>query len=139
MTTRIRSIEGLRVWDSRARPTVEAVVTLEGGAVGRAIAPAGASRGSHEAVDLRDGGPRFGGLDVRAALANVNGEIARALIGWDAADQAGVDNALIALDGALQKSRLGETRPSRCRWRCFTPPPLRRPRRSGAISRAPPT
>ena len=71
--TAIALVRGRRVWDSRGRPTVEAEVALEGGAVGRAIAPAGASTGSGEAVDLRDGGPAFGGYDVRRAVAAVNG------------------------------------------------------------------
>ena len=75
--------------------------------VGRAIAPAGASAGSAEAVDLRDGGSAFGGLDVRRALANVKGDIALALKDLDAADQAAVDAALIALDGTRTKRRLG--------------------------------
>jgi enolase len=82
-------------------------VLLAGGARGRAIAPAGASRGSHEAVDLRDGGERLGGLDVVRAVANVAGPIARALAGMDARDQAAVDAALVALDGTPDKSRLG--------------------------------
>jgi enolase len=105
--TTITSVHGRRVWDSRGRPTVEAEVTLEGGARGRAIAPAGASTGSGEALDLRDGGSAFGGLDVRKAVANVSGEIAAALRGADAADQAAVDRILLALDGTANKSRLG--------------------------------
>ncbi len=106
-STEVRRISARRVWDSRARPTIEAEVTLAGGARGRAIAPAGASRGSAEAVDLRDGGPAFGGLDVTRAVAAVNGEIAAALAGFDAADQAGADRRLVELDGTPDKSRLG--------------------------------
>ena len=105
--TAIVRVHGRRVWDSRGRPTVEAEVVLADGASGRAIAPAGASRGSHEAVDLRDGGERLGGLDVGRAVAHVRGEIAFALAGLDARDQAAVDAALIALDGTPNKSRLG--------------------------------
>jgi enolase len=105
--TRIAFVHGRRVWDSRGRPTVEADVMLECGAVGRAIAPAGASTGSGEAVDLRDGGAAFGGYDVRRAVANVNGVIAGAVVGLDAADQAALDTVLIALDGTDNKSRLG--------------------------------
>jgi len=107
MSGTIAGIRARRVWDSRGRPTVEAEVVLEGGAIGRAIAPAGASRGAREAIDLRDGGTRFGGMDVRRALANVAGPIARALVGRDAFDQAGVDAALIALDGTPNKAKLG--------------------------------
>jgi enolase len=105
--TTITQIHARRVWDSRGRPTVEAEITLAGGASGRAIAPAGASTGSAEAVDLRDGGAAFGGRDVRQAVGHVNGEIARALVGRDGADQAGLDARLIALDGTPTKSRLG--------------------------------
>ena len=105
--TTISSVHGRRVWDSRGRPTVEAEVTLAGGARGRAIAPAGASTGSGEAVDLRDGGTAFNGLDVRRAQANISGEIAAALRGMDATDQAAVDRALLALDGTPNKHRLG--------------------------------
>jgi enolase 1/2/3 len=105
--TSIVAVLGRRVWDSRGRPTVEAEVALEGGAVGRAIAPAGASTGSGEAVDLRDGGPAFGGLDVTRAIAHIAGEIASALCGLDATDQAVVDHAMIARDGTGNKSRLG--------------------------------
>jgi enolase 1/2/3 len=103
----IKKVRGRRVWDSRGRPTVEAEVTLFGGITGRAIAPAGASRGSREAIDLRDGGKRLGGLDVGLALVNVNGPIARALEGRDACDQAGVDGVLIRLDGTPNKAKLG--------------------------------
>jgi enolase len=105
--TRIVSVRGRRVWDSRGRPTVEAELRLGGGAVGRAIAPAGASTGSGEAIELRDGGTRLGGRDVRGAVAAVNGEIAAALTGRDAADQAAIDRILIGLDGTPQKRRLG--------------------------------
>src|SRR5436190_20854787 len=105
--TRIAGLQGRRVWDSRGRPTVEAEVRLIGGAVGRAIAPAGASTGSGEAIELRDGGARLGGRDVRNALTGICGEIAGALTGMDAADQAAIDRALIALDGTPQKRRLG--------------------------------
>jgi enolase len=107
VSSEIASIRGRRVWDSRGRPTVEAEVRLVAGAIGRAIAPAGASRGSREAVDLRDGGTQLGGNDVARAVGNVNGEIADALTGFDAHDQAAVDATLIALDGTLDKSRLG--------------------------------
>ena len=105
--TRILGVRGRRVWDSRGRPTVEAELRLAGGAVGRAIAPAGASTGSGEAIELRDGGTRLGGRDVQGAVAAVNGEIAAALIGQDAADQAAIDRRLIDLDGTPQKRRLG--------------------------------
>lgn len=105
--TAISSVTGRRVWDSRARPTVEVEVGLAGGARGRAIAPAGASRGSGEAVDLRDGGEAFGGHGVERAVAAVNGEIAAALEGLDAGDREQVDRRLIALDGTADKSRLG--------------------------------
>jgi enolase len=105
--TEITQIFGRRVWDSRGRPTVEAEVELAGGARGRAMAPAGASTGSGEAVDLRDGGPAFGGFDVNRAVGHVNGEIADRLRGLDGSDQDVVDDALIALDGTSDKSRLG--------------------------------
>ena len=103
----IVKVHGRRVWDSRGRPTVEADITLADGSLGRAIAPAGASTGSGEALDRRDGGARFGGFDVTNAVASVNTEIARFLIGQDALDQAAIDAGLIALDGTANKSRLG--------------------------------
>jgi len=107
MKTAIRLIQARRIWDSRGRPTVEVDVHLQDGSTGRGVAPAGASRGSREALELRDGGPLLGGLDVSQAVANVNSEIAQALHGLDALDQAGADKVLIELDGTPLKSRLG--------------------------------
>lgn len=103
----IAKVHGRRVWDSRGRPTVEVDIILADGSLGRAIAPAGASTGSGEAVDLRDGGPAFGGFDVTRAVASVNGEIAASLIGQDGSDQSGVDARLITLDGTANKGRIG--------------------------------
>ncbi len=103
----IQSIHGRRVWDSRGRPTVEAEVTLKDGAKGRAIAPAGASKGTREALELRDGGEPFGGFDVLQAVGHINGEIANALIGTDAENQFALDQTLIALDGTENKTRIG--------------------------------
>jgi enolase len=100
-------VHGRRIWGSRGRPTVEAEVVLAGGAVGRASAPSGASTGSFEALDLRDGGESFGGRDVVRAVAGINGTIAPLLIGMNGADQAAVDQALIDLDGTPEKKRLG--------------------------------
>ncbi len=105
--TEIVYIHGRRVWDSRGRPTVEADILLAGGATGRAIAPAGASTGSGEALDLRDGGDEFGGYDVTQAVDNINFAISRAITGMSGADQTGIDAALIALDGTPNKSKLG--------------------------------
>jgi len=105
--TEIVYVHARRVWDSRGRPTVEAEVMLAGGVVGRAIAPAGASTGSGEALDKRDGGAAFGGYDVTQAIAAVNGEIAEEILGRDASDQAGLDRAMIKLDGTPAKTRLG--------------------------------
>ena len=104
---RIRAVRARRVWDSRGRPTVEAEIELAGGAVGRAIVPAGASKGSREAHELRDGGAPFGGLDVLQAVANVETEIARAVVGLRADDQAALDQRLVEVDGTPTKSRLG--------------------------------
>lgn len=103
----ISSIKGRRVWDSRGRPTVEVEVRLNGGQIGRAIAPAGASRGTREATDLRDGGTRLAGLDVQAAIANVNGKIASALEGMNALRQEDIDRKLVELDGTALKTNLG--------------------------------
>ena len=104
---RISRIVAREVLDSRGNPTVEAEVMLDGGARGRAIVPSGASTGEHEARELRDGGSRYGGKGVATAVANVNGEIASALVGSDASDQAALDDRLCALDGTPNKSRLG--------------------------------
>jgi enolase len=100
-------VHGRRVWDSRGRPTVEVEIRLTGGATGKAIAPAGASTGTGEVVDLRDGGPAFGGYGVGRAIAAVNGEIAATLKGQDSSDQAAIDAALVRLDGTEDRSRLG--------------------------------
>ena len=105
--TAIAAVKGRRVWDSRGNPTVEVDVTLATGTTGRAIAPAGASRGTREAVDLRDGGPALRGLDVQQALHSITTRIAPALIGLDAADQAAVDAAILALDPSPLKAALG--------------------------------
>ena len=103
----IEHVIGREVLDSRGNPTVEAEVLLDSGARGRAIAPSGASTGIREAVELRDGGERYGGKGVRRAVAHVNGEIADAIRGLDALDQRAVDHALIDLDGTPDKGRLG--------------------------------
>jgi len=106
-TTLIEQLFGRRVWDSRGRPTVEAEVVLTGGARGRAIAPAGASTGSGEALDRRDGGDAFGGYDVKKAVQAVDDEMAGAIKGLDATDQKLIDQTLIDLDGSPTKERLG--------------------------------
>ena len=103
----VEQMLGRRVWDSRGRPTVEVELRSKEGRVGRGIAPAGASRGSHEAVDLRDYQPEFGGWGIDQAIANVNTVIRDAILGMDAKDQAGIDRTLIEIDGTPNKSRLG--------------------------------
>lgn len=103
----IEQVVARRVWDSRGRPTIEAEVHLRNAIVGRASAPAGASTGSGEAVDLRDGGASQGGLDVTRALDGVAREIAPALRGLDVTDQAALDQVLLELDGTPSKRRLG--------------------------------
>src|SRR5436309_1873587 len=106
--TAIIDIAAREILDSRGNPTVEVDVTLADGSMGRAAVPSGASTGVHEAVELRDGDKsRWGGKGVGKAVAAVNGEIAQAVIGRDAADQAGLDAAMIALDGTENKGRLG--------------------------------
>jgi enolase len=103
----IAEVIGRRVWDSRGRPTVEVEVVTSAGRRGRGIAPAGASTGSREAVDRRDGGDRLGGYDVSGAVAAVATTVAPALIGRDVTDQVGVDAALDALDPSPTRSTLG--------------------------------
>jgi enolase len=106
--TSITSIHAREILDSRANPTLEAEVTLACGAVGRAAVPSGASTGTHEAIELRDGDKkRYGGKGVLKAVAHVNGEIADALIGLEATDQLHLDETLLALDGTANKARLG--------------------------------
>jgi enolase 1/2/3 len=108
METTIESARGREILDSRGNPTVEVEVRLAGGAFGRAAVPSGASTGAHEAVELRDGDKgRYGGKGVLQAVANVDGEIAEAIVGLDALDQIGVDRTMIALDGTPNKGRLG--------------------------------
>jgi enolase len=103
----IESVHARQILDSRGNPTVEVDVRLDSGALGRAAVPSGASTGVHEAVELRDGGDAYGGKGVTKAVANVDGEIADAVRGRDPFDQAGLDRALIELDGTPNKSRLG--------------------------------
>ena len=108
MSTAISAVHAREVLDSRGNPTVEVEVRLGGGAWGRAIVPSGASTGAHEAVELRDGDrARYGGKGVLRAVANVNGEIAAAVGGRDALDQAGLDRGLTDLDASPNKGRLG--------------------------------
>lgn len=107
MKSSISHVHARRIWDSRGRPTVEVDVTLASGARGRGVAPAGASRGSREAIELRDGGDFLRGRDVAAAIASVRGPIADVLVGKDARDQGACDAALVAADGTAQKSHLG--------------------------------
>ena len=107
MNADISKIIGRRVWDSRGRPTIEVEVVLHGGAKGRAIAPAGASTGSSEAVDKRDGGSKFAGYDVKGGIDSVNIDIAEHLKGRNAGNQEEIDTALIDLDGTPTKVRLG--------------------------------
>jgi enolase len=105
--TAIVDIHAREILDSRGNPTVEVDVTLETGTIGRAAVPSGASTGSHEAVERRDGEARYGGKGVRRAVEAANGEIFDALSGFDAEDQLAIDRVLVELDGTPNKSRLG--------------------------------
>src|SRR5438093_10163441 len=106
--TKIVRVHGRQVIDSRGNPTVEAEVTLAGGAVGSAIVPSGASTGEHEAWELRDGvKDRYLGKGVTKAVANVNKTIAKEIEGFDALDQLSVDKTMLALDGTKNKAKLG--------------------------------
>src|SRR5690606_1339433 len=106
--SRIVEILGREIIDSRGNPTVESDVILDSGVMGRAAVPSGASTGTREAVELRDGDPkRYLGKGVRKAVENVNGEIRKALVGSDPAAQTALDETMIALDGTENKSRLG--------------------------------
>src|SRR5207244_4338260 len=104
----INKIHAREILDSRGNPTVEVDVRLEGGALGRAAVPSGASTGEHEAWELRDGdNSRYGGKGVLQAVGHVNGPITSALKGWDARDQAKIDQKMIELDGTPNKKHLG--------------------------------
>jgi len=105
--SRIAHLSAREVLDSRGNPTIEVTCCLDSGATGSAIVPSGASTGRFEAVELRDGGERYGGKGVRTAVGHVDGEIAASLCGYEAYDQRAVDLALIDLDGTADKSRLG--------------------------------
>ncbi len=105
--TAIADIVAREILDSRGNPTIEVDVVLESGLMGRAAVPSGASTGAHEAVELRDGGARYGGKGVKDAIGHVEGEIFDALGGMDAEDQLRIDTAMIELDGTANKSRLG--------------------------------
>src|ERR1700692_5025176 len=108
MSTKIAKVHARQVLDSRGNPTVEADVILEGDVLGRAAVPSGASTGEHEAHELRDADKsKYLGKGVLKAVANVNGEIAKAVVGLDAADQRALDKSMIELDGTPTKSRLG--------------------------------
>jgi enolase len=103
----IEKVHGRQILDSRGNPTVEVDVLLKSGAAGRAAVPSGASTGEFEAVELRDGGEAWSGKGVTTAVANIGGELAEAVKGIDPADQAGLDRAMIELDGSPNKGRLG--------------------------------
>ena len=106
--TKITNVHARQVIDSRGNPTVEADVLLDGGALGRAAVPSGASTGEHEALELRDGDKsKYHGKGVLKAVANANNEIAKSIAGLDAADQRALDHKMISLDGTATKSRLG--------------------------------
>ena len=108
MASKIMSVHGREILDSRGNPTVEADVRLEGGALGRAAVPSGASTGEHEANELRDGDKsRYLGKGVLKAVGHVNGEIAKAVVGMDASDQRALDRRMIEADGTPNKSKLG--------------------------------
>src|SRR5687768_2845120 len=105
--SQLEKVHARQILDSRGNPTVEVDVVLRSGAAGRAAVPSGASTGEFEATELRDGGAAWQGKGVTRAVANVNGEIAEAVRGLDATDQAGLDRRLVELDGTPNKSRLG--------------------------------
>ena len=133
----IVDIIGREIIDSRGNPTVECDVLLESGVMGRAAVPSGASTGSREAIELRDGDPkRYFGKGVLQACENINTEISEAIMGLDASEQAFLDRTLIDLDGTENKSRLGPTRhwPSAWPWRA--PRPKNRACRCTATSAA---
>src|SRR5215475_12455939 len=104
----IESIQAREILDSRGNPTVEVEVVLAGGSVGRAAVPSGASTGEHEALELRDGdAARYLGKGVEQAISHIHDSITEAIVGFDADDQASVDQAMISLDGTENKAKLG--------------------------------
>src|ERR1700746_918421 len=105
--TAIADMHGREILDSRGNPTVEVDVTLDDGTIGRAAVPSGASTGAHEAIEKRDGGPRYGGRGGRQAAEGGNSEIFDALSGFEVADQLLIDRTLTKLDGTANKARLG--------------------------------
>ena len=107
MSGAISDLSARAILDSRGNPTVEVDCYVDGLLQGRAAVPSGASTGSYEAIELRDGGDQWAGKGVTSAVANVNGEIRDALIGMDVADQQGIDAVLVSLDGTDNKARLG--------------------------------
>ena len=107
MSSVIQSVLARRIWDSRGRPTVEVEVRLSSGVMGRGIAPAGASRGSREAVDLRDGGPLLGGFDVQKALGHVRDRIRPAILGMPVNDLLAIDQRVMALDASATRAEIG--------------------------------
>ena len=109
MNTAIVEIKGREILDSRGNPTVEVECRLESGVLARAAVPSGASTGTREAVELRDGERRFGGKGVKKAVAHVNETIAPAIAGMDASSQTSIDQTLIGLDGTENKARLGRS------------------------------
>jgi len=136
--TTIVEIRGREVIDSRGNPTVEVDVHLEGGAIGRASVPSGASTGENEAVELRDGNKaRFLGKGVLKAVENVNSTIAPALLGFDATEQASIDAAMLALDGTPTKKKLGANAILGVSLAVAKPPPRSSASRSTSTSAAP--
>ena len=132
---RIESVRASEMLDSRGLPTVEAVVTLDDGAAGWAAVPSGASTGTHEALELRDGDPaRYGGKGTLTAVANANERIAPRIRGLDAGDQQAVDEAMLDLDGTPTSPASARTRCWRSRWRTRTRPRGLRDCRSTATS-----
>ena len=115
---KIKDVIGREILDSRGNPTVEVDVVLENGVMGRAAVPSGASTGEREALELRDGGERFGGKGVLKAVANVNGPLRDLVIGMDASKQKELDYAMIELDGTETKSKFGAN--AILGWNCIT-------------------
>ena len=122
--TTIAWVDAREILDSRGNPTVEVDVVTEDGSLGRAAVPSGASTGAHEAVELRDGDTaRYGGKGVLTAVANVTERIGPSILGFDAADQAGIDDVLLELDGTPNKGELGANAILGASSRVPTPPP----------------